>query len=125
MVIRSQSMPQTSKSLLSPTKFMVARGNPLHAPLCTLLHTPLCTPLHAPFLTPSAHPSVHPSAHPSACPSTHPSAHPSMYPSAHPSVHPSIHLPRTPPRTPLSDWLSVPTTSNHIPAFKNLINIKS
>ena len=36
-------MPQTpSSSLLSPTKFMVARGNHLCAPLCA----PVCTPLH-------------------------------------------------------------------------------
>ena len=54
------------------------------------------------------------------------------------SMHPSVHL-RTPLsaplRTPLhtppctsahdSDWLIVPITTNHIPAFKNLINIKS
>ena len=46
--------------------------------------------------------------------------------SAHPSVYPSAHL-HTPPCTSAhdSDWLIVPTTTNHIPAFKNLINIKS
>ena len=46
MGIRPQNMPQTSNSLLSPTKFMVARGNHLCAPLpCTPPHTPPFTPL--------------------------------------------------------------------------------
>ena len=53
-----------------------------------------------------------------------------MHPSVHPlcaPLRPPLHAPplRTPLRTPPSDWLSVPATSNHIPAFKNLINIKS
>ena len=56
MGIRPQNMPQTSNSLLSPTKFMVARGNhpSMHPsmPLCTPSTHPLC-PLHTP-----PHPSV-------------------------------------------------------------------
>ena len=84
------------------------------------------------------HPSVHPSAH--LCAPPHTSAHlhaPLRSPLHTPprtSVHP--HAPlcahlraplRTPPCTSThdSDWLIVPTTTNHIPTFKNLINIKS
>ena len=159
MGIRPQNVPQTSNSLLSPTKSMVARGNHFHAPPHTLhvrctsahpsthLHAPLRAPLSTPPLT-----SMHPSAHLSTplgpplrtplCTSIHPSMHlhTPLHTSVHTSVHPSAHL-----RTPLCtsvhlcaplctplhtsvqdfDWLIVPTTSNHIPAFKNLINIKS
>ena len=74
MGIRPQNMPQTLNSLLSPAKFMVARGNHLHAPLPTPLHVPplhtlsvypFCVPLcvpppHTPLHTPSAYPSAYP-----------------------------------------------------------------
>ena len=128
-------MPQTSNSLLSPTKFMVARGNHLHTPLSTVcpwhpsMH-PSTQPSTHPSMHPSVHPSMHPSAYPSADPFTHPSTHPSMHPLCgplHASLHAPLHAPlHTPPLcTPPSDWLSIPTTSNHIPAFQILINIES
>ena len=95
MGIRSQNMTQTSNSLLSPTKSMVAMGNHLCAPLCT----PSVHPLHTPPGTPPCTPPCTP-------PRT-----------LHAPLCTSLHAPL---------WLvKCPTTSNHIPAFKNLINIKS
>ena len=53
MGIRSQNMPQTSNSLLSPTKSMVARGNhPSTPPPCPSLHAPSAPPPH-PLRAPS------------------------------------------------------------------------
>ena len=154
MGIRPKNVLQTLNSLLSPTKSMVARGNHLRAPLrtppCTPLHTNPCTSKHpsmhlrAPLLTPPCtppHTSVHFRAPLCTLPHTPPctSAHPSMHlctplcaplcTLCTPPCHPSMHL-HTSLCTPLhtsmqdSDWLIVPTTSNHIPAFKILINIK-
>ena len=77
MGLRPQNMLQTSNSLLSPTKSMVARGNqwqplhtPLHAPLwtpvCTSLHAPICAPPCAPLDAPYVQHYVHPYVHPTS-----------------------------------------------------------
>ena len=126
MVIRPQNMPQTSNSLLSPTKSMVARGNvyplcvpPPHTPSTYPSAYPLCVP---PPRTPSAYP-LHvphprtPSAYPLRIPLCIP---PPRTPSAYPSAYP-LHVP--PPRTPsayplrIPEWIwlvNVPTTANQI-----------
>ena len=99
---------------------------PLRAPLCTSAH------LHAPLRTPPCT-----SAHLRTPPRTYahlrtPLCHLHVPLCAPPCTPPctSAHLCAplcTPPHTSThnSDWLIVPTTTNHIPAFKNLINIKS
>ena len=87
--------------------------------LCTILCVPLCT-------------STHPSAH--FCTPLHTSTQlraplcTSMHLCTTPRTSRHLCTPlRVPPHTSMqdSDWLIVPTTSNHMPAFKNLINIKS
>ena len=100
-------MPQTSNSLLSPTKFMVARGNHL------------CAPLHAPPLhTPSAYPSMYPSPYPLCIsPLCTPPHALSTYPLCIPPPHiPSAYLNE-------SDWLMFPPQPIRSLGLKNLINI--
>ena len=100
MVIRPQNMPQTSNSLLSPTKSMVAMGNayPLRVPPPrTPPHTPSMYPLHVP---PPRPPSAYPLCVPLRVPLRVPPLHtPSAYP---------LHVP---------EWIwlvNVPTTANQI-----------
>ena len=120
MDFTGQYMVQTSNSLLSPIKSMVARGNQwyprihLHASLrtCTYLHASLCAPPHTPVCT-SEHLHAPLCEHPCTPPCT--LCTPLHAPLCIP-LHTSMHE---------ADWLIVPTTSNHIPAFKCLINIKS
>ena len=111
---------------------------------------PLCTPLH---ISTHLHAHLHTPPHTHLHTSMHPSAHPSMYLCAPPckiligEVLPPHHIPAfknlinikswfffpitsihlhahlcAPSCTSVqdSDWLGVPTTSNHIPAFKKI-----
>ena len=101
MGITGQNVPQTSNSLLSPTKTMVARGNQwtsLHP--SAHLHSPLCVPLCIPLYT-STHPSTQPSTYLHApvhlCTSVHFSGHlcaPLCAPHSPlpTSLHTSVHL---------------------------------
>ena len=128
MGIRPQNMPQTSNSLLSPTKSMVAMGNAYllrvprpHTPSAYLLcipppHTPSVYPLRIPPLhTPSAYPlHVPPPCALSAYPSAYPLHVPPLHtPSAYPLCVPPLHIPSAyPPCTPSAYPLCVPL---HVP----------
>ena len=118
--IKSYFFPHPSMHPLRAPPPCTPSHSPSMHPLCTHLCTP---PLCTPPCTPSTHP-LRPPLHTPLC------TPPLRTPSTHP-IHAPLHTPLctpppcTLPHTPPSDWLSVPTTSNHIAAFKNLINIKS
>ena len=129
MVIRPQNMPQTSNSLLSPTKSMVAMGNayplcvpplrtpphtPPHTPSAYPLRVPLCIPLRIPLCVPPPHtPSAYPSTYPLHVP---PPLTPLHTPSAYPLRVPPSHTPSAYPLC-IPEWIwlvNVPTTANQI-----------
>ena len=130
----AQNMSQTSNSLLSPTKSMVARVTDplqnssytvpcasLQNPPCaessapTPLLVPLCRTLCAPFHVPLCRTLCTPSM----CLSTESSVHPSMCLSAEPSAHPMClcKILHTPLHVPLYRTLCSPI---HVPLYRTL-----